>query len=82
MHADCRRRAQIARRQRDIEPTNNASERALRMSVIFRKVTNGFRSTWGAKVYADVCSIVATGRMAGQTELAAIRAALARPVAA
>jgi transposase len=68
--------------RRDVEPTNNASERALRMSVIFRKVTNGFRSTWGAKVYADVCSIVATGRMAGQTALAAIRAALARPAAA
>ena len=34
----------------DIEPTNNASERAFRMSVIFRKVTNGFLSIWGAKV--------------------------------
>ena len=68
--------------RRDIEPTNNASERALRMSVIFRKVTNGFRSTWGAKVYADICSIVATGRMDGQTALAAIRAALPGPAAA
>ena len=68
--------------RRDIEPTNNASERALRMSVIFRKVTNGFRSTWGAKVYADVCSIVGTARITGQTALDAIRAALARPVAA
>ena len=68
--------------RRDVEPTNNASEQALRMSVIFRKVTNGFRSNWGAKVYADVCSIVATGKRAGMTALAAIRAALARPVAA
>jgi hypothetical protein len=25
-------------------------------------VTNGFRSEWGAKVYADLCSVVATGR--------------------
>ena len=63
--------------RRDIEPTNNVSERALRPSVIFRKVTNGFRSEWGAKVYADLCSIVATGRLAGRTPLAAIRAALA-----
>lgn len=63
--------------RRDIEPTNNASERALRPSVIFRKVTNGFRSTWGAKVYADVCSIVGTARMAGRTVLAAIQEALA-----
>jgi hypothetical protein len=34
--------------------------------VIFRKLTNGFRSEWGAKVYADLCSIVATGRLAGR----------------
>jgi transposase len=68
--------------RRDVEPTNNASEQALRMSVIFRKVTNGFRSNWGAKVYADVCSIVATGKRAGKTALAAIKAALARPVSA
>lgn len=68
--------------RRDVEPTNNASERALRMSVIFRKVTNGFRSTWGAKVYADVCSIVGTARITGKTALAAIRVALAAPAPA
>ena len=66
-----------ARFQHDVEPTNNVSERALRPSVIFRKVTNGFRSGWGAKVYADLCSIVATGRLNGRSPLAAIRAALA-----
>ncbi len=66
----------------DVEPTNNAAERALRMSVVFRKVTNGFRSAWGAKVYADVCSVVATGKLAGTSALAAIRAALGQPVAA
>jgi transposase len=43
--------------------------------VIFRKVTNGFRSGWSAKVYADICSIVATGRLAGPSALSAIRAA-------
>jgi transposase len=62
--------------RRDVEPTNNVSERALRPSVIFRKVTNGFRSDWGAKVYADLCSIVATGRLNGRSPFAAIRAAL------
>jgi transposase len=46
-------------------------------AVIFRKVTNGFRSSWAAKVYADVCSIVATDKRAGLTALAAVRAALA-----
>jgi transposase len=65
--------------RRDVEPTNNASEQALRPSVIFRKVTNGFRSAWGAKVYADICSIVGTGRRAGRSALAALRNALARP---
>jgi transposase len=65
--------------RRDVEATNNASERALRPSVIFRRVTNGFRSEWGAKVYADLCSIVATGRLAGRSALAAIRDALAAP---
>ena len=46
--------------RRDVEPTNNGCERELRPSVIFRKVTNYFRSHWGAAVYADIRSIVAT----------------------
>jgi len=62
--------------RRDVPATNNVSERHLRPSVIFRKVTNGFRSAWGAEVYADICSIVATGRLNGRTALEAIRAAL------
>jgi transposase len=65
--------------RRDVEATNNECERALRPSVIFRKVTNGFRSEWGAKVYADLCSVVATGRLAGRAALAVIRDALATP---
>lgn len=44
-----------------IEPTNNSSERALRPSVIFRKVTNGFRSDWGRDFFGVVRSIVGTG---------------------
>jgi transposase len=68
--------------RRDVEPTNNESERELRPSVIFRKVTNGFRSEWGAKVYADLCSIVATGRRNGRSAIAAIRDALTAPAAA
>ena len=62
--------------RRDVEPTNNGAERGLRPSVIFRKVTNGFRSNWGAKVYADLCSIVATGRIHGRSPLASLRAVL------
>ena len=63
--------------RRDVPATNNVSERALRPSVIFRKVTNGFRSAWGADVYADIRSIVATGQLQGWTALAAITEALA-----
>ena len=63
-------------RHRDVEPTNNGSEQKLRPSVIFRKVTNCFRSEWGAKLYADLCSIVSTGRLHGRSPLAAIRDAL------
>jgi transposase len=77
MVVDGRDKLLVFMTRRDVEPTNNVSERALRPSVIFRKVTNGFRSGWGAKVYADICSIVATGRLAGRSPLAAIRSALA-----
>src|SRR5215510_7482394 len=74
--ADASNKLLVFLTRRDVEPTNNASERALRPSVIFRKVTNGFRSDWGAKVYADLCSIVSTGRLNGRSPLAAIRDAL------
>ena len=77
MFVDARDKLLVFLTRRDVEPTNNVSERALRPSVIFRKVTNGFRSGWGAKVYADLCSIVATGRLHGRSPLNAIRAALA-----
>ena len=63
--------------RRDVPYTNNACERALCPSVIFRKVTGGFRAEWGAKVYAAAASVIATGRLYGLTALAAIRAALA-----
>jgi transposase len=63
--------------RRDVDPANNASERDLRPSVTFRKVTGGFRSEWGAKVYADIRSAVATGLRNGRTALASFRHALA-----
>lgn len=36
-----------------VPPTNNSSEQALRWSVVFRKVTHGFRSDWGAELFAQ-----------------------------
>ena len=63
--------------RRDVPYTNNACERALRPSVIFRKVTNGFRAEWGSQVYAAAASVMATGRLHGLTALQALRNALA-----
>ena len=63
--------------RRDVPYTNNACERALRPSVIFRKVTNCFRAEWGAKVYAAAATVMATGRLHRLTALQALRAALA-----
>jgi len=48
-----------------IPPTNNSSEQAIRMSVIFRKVTNCFRSDWGRDLFAAVRSVVNTGKRQG-----------------
>ena len=61
---------------RTIPPTNNASEQALRMSVIFRKVTNGFRSEWGKDLFADIRSVVNTGKRQGLSAFESISAAL------
>ena len=63
--------------RRNVPYTNNACERALRPSVIFRKVTGGFRAEWGAKVYAAAASVIATGRLHGRTAFGALQAALA-----
>ena len=81
VYLDCRGKLFVFLKRRDVEPTNNESERALRPSVIFRKVTNGFRSEWGAKAYAALCSVVETGRRNGRSALTAIRDALSPPAA-
>jgi len=61
---------------RDISPTNNGSEQALRPCVVFRKVTNCFRSRWGADLYANVRSVIETARRRGIGILKAIRITL------
>ena len=53
--------------RRDVPPTNNASEQALRNSVIYRKVTGGFRSDWGAELYANLISVLETARRKGRS---------------
>jgi transposase len=62
---------------RAIPATNNGSERALRPCVTFRKITNGFRTEWGARLYADIRSVIETARRRAITALEAIRLTLA-----
>lgn len=47
----------------DVPPDNNACERALRPSVIHRKITNGFRSEWGAHAYAALATVIETAKL-------------------
>jgi len=58
---------------RDVPYTNNISERHLRPSVIFRKVTNGFRCEWGAETYAAFRSVVCTAKANGASVLDTVR---------
>ncbi|MGJ3247082.1 MAG: IS66 family transposase [Elainellaceae cyanobacterium] len=59
-----------------IPPTNNSSEQALRWSVVFRKVTHGFRSDWGAELFAQVRSLINTAQRQGMSAFDAISRAL------
>ena len=59
-----------------VPPTNNSSEQAIRMSTIFRKVTNCFRSDWGRDLFADIRSIINTAKRHGLSPFDAITAAL------
>ena len=66
---------------REISATNNGSERALRPCAIYRKITNGFRSEWAAKLYADIRSAVETARRRSIRAIDAIRITLeGRPI--
>lgn len=58
---------------RRVPATNNISEREIRPSVVFRKVTNGFRSEWGAQIHAGYRSVTGTARLKGLTPLQAVR---------
>lgn len=63
----------------DVEPTNNVAEQALRPSVIHRKVTNGFRSDWGAKAYAAIASVIHTAERSDINAFAAIQSLFGPP---
>ena len=74
----CRRHLFVFLANRAIPPTNNGSEQALRPCVIFRKVTNCFRSQWGAQLYADIRSVIETARRRAIGPLHAIISTLKR----
>jgi len=75
-HPKVRRHLFVFVTNRDLPATNNGSERALRMCVVFRKVTNCFRSAWGAAFYADIRSVMETARRRSIDTLSAIRLTL------
>lgn len=66
---------------RRVPATNNVSERHLRPSVIFRKVTNGFRCEWGAETYAAFRSVVSTAKSNRAAVLDVLRFVMAQPSA-
>jgi transposase len=60
----------------EVTADNNGSERELRPTATYRKVTGGFRSTWGADLYAAVRSVIGTGAKRGIDAYRAIRVTL------
>jgi len=56
----------------EVAPDNNGSERELRPTATYRKVTGGFRSDWGADLFAAVKSVIGTAARTGIDAYAAI----------
>ena len=59
-----------------VPATNNVSERAIRLSTIYRRVTGGFRSDWGKHFFASVRSVVNTGQKQNLTPRQSIQRTL------
>jgi hypothetical protein len=57
----------------DVPPDNNGSERELRPAATYREVTGGFRSGWGADLFAAVRSVIGTAARRGHDAYPAIR---------
>jgi transposase len=60
----------------EVPPDNNGSERELRPTATYRKVTGGFRSGWGADLFAGVKSVLGTAARHGLDAYQAIRQTL------
>jgi transposase len=64
----------------DVPAHNNACERALRPSVIHRKVMGSFRSDWGVQGYAALATILNTAKRNGQSSFQKLVALMGLPV--
>lgn len=62
----------------DVEPTNNAAERALRHAVIWRKLSFGTQSTAGSRFVETMLTVIETCRQQDRDVFAFVTAALAR----
>jgi Transposase IS66 family len=60
----------------EIAADNNSSERELRPTATYRKVTGGFRSKWGPDLFAAFRSIVGTAARRGISAYQAIKMTL------
>lgn len=60
----------------EVSADNNGSERELRPTATYRKVTGGFRSKWGADFFAAVRSIIGTAARRGIDAYQAIKMVL------
>ncbi len=60
----------------EITADNNSTERELRPTAAYRKVTGGFRSKWGADFYAGIRSVIGTAKRRGMDAYQAINATL------
>ena len=60
----------------EVGADNNGSERELRPTATYRKVTGGFRSEWGANFFAAVRSVIGTAARRGIDACQAIRLVL------
>lgn len=60
----------------EVGADNNASERDLRPTATYRKVTGGFRSDWGADLFAGFRSVVGTAARRGISAYQAIKMTL------
>lgn len=66
-------------RVKDVEPTNNHSERSLRFLVIMRKVCFGTRSAAGSQSHGVLCSLLQTAKRQGKDAIQFLTTLLTRP---